>query len=306
MANVIRACRLGLAAALISIAFLTQAGAQPPPANDGPSLSDISKAMRWEDPEEPVQVVGPIYFVGTEGLGVFLITSSEGHVLWNTGMPSSAEMIEASIRKLGFRPEDIKIMINGHAHIDHAGAFEHFREKYGAKLAVMDQDVAAMEAGDKDDFQYGDELAYPPAEVDRVLRDGDTVKMGDVLLTARHTPGHTRGSTTWVANVVADGKAYTVVFADGFGFNPGYRLVENPSYPGIGNDFRRTHHLLEMLEPDIWLAPHNDYYGLAEKCLATAKEGAAAWVDPEGYRRFIATEKRQFEDQVDVEMKGGG
>ena len=108
MANVIRACRLGLAAALISIVFLTQAGAQPPPANDGPSLSDISKAMKWEDPEEPVQVVGPIHFVGTEGLGVFLITSSEGHVLWNTGMPSSAEMIEASIRKLGFRPGEIR------------------------------------------------------------------------------------------------------------------------------------------------------------------------------------------------------
>ena len=144
--------------------------------------------------------MGPIYFVGTKGLGVFLITTSEGHILMNTGMPSSGPMIVESIRKLGFRPEDIKLMINGHAHIDHAGAFAYFKEQYGAQLAVMKDDVAAMESGDRDDFKYANDFVYPPVKVDRVLRDGDTIRMGDVLLTAYHTPGHTRGATTWVAN----------------------------------------------------------------------------------------------------------
>lgn len=265
-------------------------------------LALARKALKWEEPEEPVQIVGPIYFVGTRGLGVFLFTSSEGHVLMNTGMPSSGPMIEESVTKLGFDPEDIKVMINAHAHIDHAGAFAYFKEKYGAEMTVMREDVPAMESGDMGDFKYADDLVYPAVEVDRVLRDGDTVKMGDVLLTAYLTPGHTRGATTWIANIVVDGKAYVVAFPDGAGVNPGYRLVNNPSYPGIAEDYRRTHHMLEMLKPDIWLAQHNEYYDLAGKRERAKTEGVGAWIDPEGYRRFIAGKKRAFEDGVDKEL----
>jgi metallo-beta-lactamase class B len=166
----------------------------------------------------------------------------------------------------------------------------------------MEDDVAAMESGDKNDFKYANDLVYPPAKVDRVLRNGDTIRMGDVLLTAYHTPGHTRGSTTWVANLVVDGKPYVVAFPDGAGFNPGYRLAMNPSYPGIADDYRRTHHVLEMLKPDIWLAQHNEYYDLEGKRERARTEGVRAWIDPEGYRRFVAGKKRAFEDQVDLEL----
>ena len=116
----------------------------------------------------------------------------------------------------------------------------------------------------------------PPVKVDRILRDGDTIRLGDVLLTAYHTPGHTRGATTWVANLVVDGKAYVVAFPDGAGFNPGYRLAKNPSYPGIADDYRRTHHMLEMLKPDIWLAQHNEYYDLEGKRKRAETEGVNA------------------------------
>jgi metallo-beta-lactamase class B len=265
-------------------------------------LALARKALKWEEPEEPTRIVGPIYFVGTKGLGVFLFTTSEGHILMNTGMPSSGPMIVDSIRKLGFRPEDIKIMINGHAHIDHAGAFAYLKQQFGAQLAVMKDDVAAMESGDKDDFKYANDFVYPPAKVDRVLRDGDTIKVGDVLLTAYHTPGHTRGATTWVANIVVEGKAYIVAFPDGAGFNPGYRLAKNPSYPGITGDFRGTHHKLEILRPDIWLAQHNEYYNLEGKRKRAQIEGVNAWVDAEGYRRWVASKKRDFEDEVDAEL----
>jgi metallo-beta-lactamase class B len=249
-----------------------------------------------------VQIAGPIYFVGTKGLGVFLITTSEGNVLMNTGMPSSARMIVDSIRKLGFRPEDIKLMINGHAHIDHAGAFAFFKQQYGAPLAVMKDDVAAMESGDQNDFKYANDFVYPGVKVDRVLRNGDQIRMGSVLFTAYHTPGHTRGATTWIVNLVLDGKAYVVAFPDGAGFNPGYRIAKDPSYPGIADDFRRTHHMLEMLNPDIWLAQHNEYYDFEGKRKRAETEGVKAWIDPEGYRRFIAGKKRAFEDQVDEEL----
>jgi metallo-beta-lactamase class B len=224
-------------------------------ANDNKLFLPIArKTLKWEEPAEPTRVVGPAYFVGTQGLGAFLFTTSEGHILMNTGVPSSGPMMVESIRKLGFKPEDIKVMINGHAHIDHAGAFAYFKERFGAQMAVMKDDVPPMESGDRDDFKYANDFVYPPVKVDRVLRDGDTIGMGDVLLTAHHTPGHTRGATTWIANIVVEGKAYVVAFPDGAGFNPGYRLARNPSYPGITDDYRRTHHALEMLKPDIWLA----------------------------------------------------
>ncbi len=265
-------------------------------------LSLAKKALKWEEPTEPVRILGPLYFVGTKGLGVFLFTTSEGHILMNTGMPSSGPMIVDSIRKLGFRPEDIKIMINGHAHIDHAGALAYMKELSGAQLAVMKDDVLAMESGDRDDFKYANDFVYPAVKVDRILRDGDTISMGEVLLTAYHTPGHTRGATTWVANLVVDGKAFVVAFPDGAGFNPGYRVAKNPSYPGITEDYRRTHHMLEMLKPDIWLAQHNEYYGFEGKRKRAETEGVNAWVDPEGYRRFIAGKKRAFEDEVDEEL----
>jgi metallo-beta-lactamase class B len=272
-------------------------------------LSVARKHLKWEEPDEPVKVIGPLYFVGTKGLGAFLFTTAEGHILMNTGMPSSGPMIVASVRKLGFKPEDIKLMINGHAHMDHAGAFAYLKQQFGAQLAVMKDDVAAMENGDINDFKYANDFVYPAVKVDRILRDGDTIRMGDVLLTAYHTPGHTRGATTWIANLVVDGKAYVVAFPDGAGFNPGYRVAKDPSYPGITEDYRRTHHVLEMLKPDIWLAQHNEYYDLAGKRERAKTEGVNAWIDPDGYRRFIAGKKRAFEDQVDKELgvtKGGG
>ena len=272
-------------------------------ANDNNLFLTLArKALKWEEPEEPLRILGPLYFVGTKGLGVFLFTTSEGHILMNTGMPSSGPMIVESIRKLGLKPEDIKLMINGHAHIDHAGAFAFLKEKFGAQLAVMKDDVAAMESGDRNDFKYANDFMYPGVKVDRILRDGDTVRLGDLLLTGYHTPGHTKGATTWVLNMVVEGKPYVVVFPDGAGFNPGYRLAKDPIYPGINTDFRRTHHFLEMLKPDIWLAQHNEYYDFEAKRKRALTEGVKAWIDPEGYRRFIAGKKKAFEDEVNEEM----
>jgi metallo-beta-lactamase class B len=268
-------------------------------------LNLARKALKWDEPADPVKIAGPLHFVGTQGLGSWLFATAQGHILLNTGMPESGALIVASIRKLGFKPEEIRIILNGHAHSDHAGAIAYMKKLSGAQLAVMEADVAPMEDGGRSDFHYGGDwkiMGFPPAKVDRVLRDGDTVRLGEVVLTARATPGHTRGATTWTTTLVDGGTAYSVVFLDGGGFNPGYRVVKSPSYPGITEDYRRTHHVWEMLKPDIWLGHHNEYYGLDAKRKRVSTEGAKAWVDPEGYRRFVARYKRNFEDQVDLEL----
>jgi metallo-beta-lactamase class B len=143
----------------------------------------------------------------------------EGLILFNTGTPKSGPIIVESIKKLGF----IKIIINGHAHSDHFGAGAYMKDLSKAQVAIMEGDVAMVEDGGKSDFHYGRDwqvMGQPPVKVDRVLRDGDTVTLGDVVLTAYNTPGHTRGATTWVTTLVDGRKAYKVVFPDGAGANP--------------------------------------------------------------------------------------
>ncbi|EHS52793.1 putative beta-lactamase [Rhizobium sp. PDO1-076] len=248
-------------------------------ANDNQLFINLArKALKWDEPTEPFRMVGPLYFVGTKGLSSFLFSTSEGLILLNTSMPETGDLVLQSIRKLGFSPEDIKIIINGHAHSDHAGAFAQVKQLSGAKLAVMEADVGPMQDGGKSDFHYGDDrkiMGFPPVKVDRILRDGDTVRLGELVLTGYNTPGHKRGSTTW---------------------------VKQPSYPGIEVDYRNTHHVLEMLKPDIWAGHHTEYFDMENKRKRAETEGVAAWVDPEGYRRFVAEKKHAFEALVDKEM----
>jgi metallo-beta-lactamase class B len=263
-------------------------------------LKTARKALKWDEPAEPARIAGPIYFVGTKGLSSFLITGSEGHILVYTGMPGSGEMIEKSIAKLGFKPKDIKILLTGHAHCDHVGGHAYLKKVTGAKIAMLREEVELFESGGKLDFHYGayKEFAFEPATVDTVFRDGDEIKLGDITITALLTPGHTQGSTTYVTKIVADGKTYTVVFPDGTSINPGYRVAGNPSYRGIGDDLRRTIHTLERLEPDIWLNCHADFFNYDAKLKRAATEGVSAWVDPEGYKRYVAAAKAKFEATV--------
>ena len=264
-----------------------------------------SKHLKWDEPADPIRIVGPLYFVGTQGLSAWLFATSEGLILLNTGTPKSGPLIADSIRKLGFKPEDVRILINGHGHSDHAGAFAYFKELSGAQVAIMEPDVAMVEDGGKSDFHYGHDwqvMGQPPVKVDRVLRDGDTVRLGEVVLTAHLTPGHTRGSTTWTTTLVDNDKAYVIAFPDGCGFNPGYRVSNrNPSYPDMEGDYRRTLHTLEMLRPDIWGGHHTEYFDLVGKRERAKREGVAAWVDPEGYRRFVAGKRAAFEKEVEAE-----
>ena len=273
----------------------------PALAQDAPaSIAAVAQQMRWNDPAEPMTVVGPIHFVGTQGLTSWLITTSAGDMLLNTGMPPSGELIVASIRKLGFKPEDVKLLLTCHAHVDHVGGLAYLQRVTRAQIVALDAEVELIQSGGKTDFNYGSvhEFQFEPVKVDRVIHDGEKVTLGDVTLLAFKTAGHTRGSTTWVTQVTDGDRRFTVVFPDGTSVNPGYRLVKNASYAGIADDYRKTFRTLAALTPDIWLTPHTEPFAFHAKRARAATEGVSAWVDPEGYRKWVALQRERFEAAV--------
>ena len=269
-------------------------------AQDAPSLAAAAKELRWNEPAEPMKVVGPIHFVGTQGLTSWLITTTTGHFLLNTGMPPSGPLIEASIRKLGYKPEDVKFLLTCHAHIDHVGGLAYLQRVTGAQIVALGAEAELLQSGGKTDFNYGSvtEYQFEPVTVDQALRDGEKLSLGDVTLMVLQTSGHTRGSATWVTNVTDGGRQYTVVFPDGTSVNPGYRLLKKPSYHGIADDYRRTFSTLAALEPDIWLTPHTEPFDFHAKRARVAVEGINAWVDPDGYRTWVDLQRQKFEAAV--------
>ncbi len=257
----------------------------------------------WTTPFPAHRVMGNIYYVGSKGLASYLITTPRGHILINSSLDASVPLIQASVEKLGFKFSDVKILLISHAHFDHCAGSARVKELTGAKYMVMDADVPVVESGGKTDFQYGGiaEDLYKPAKVDRVLHDGDEVKLGGVVLVAHKTPGHTKGCTTWTMKVADDspggnggGKLYDVVIVGSPNVNPGYKLVNNAAYPQIAQDYEQMFRVLKALPCDVFLGAHGGYYGMAEK-VARVKNGAAnPFVDPAGYKSYVAEREAAF------------
>jgi metallo-beta-lactamase class B len=253
-------------------------------------------APDWTNPFPPYRIIGNLYYVGSQGLASYLITTPQGHILINSSLESSVPLIRASIEKLGFNFGDVKILLISHAHWDHCAGSAAVKELTGAKYMVMDADVPEIEAGGKGNFQYGDTPAsrYQPTKVDRVLHDGDEVKLGDSVLTAHLTPGHTKGTTTWTMKVKEGDKTYNVVIIGSPNVNAGYKLVNNPLYPQIASDYERMFRVLKSLPCDVFLGAHGNYYGMEEK-YARMKEGAAnPFIDPDGYKSYVAEREQTF------------
>jgi metallo-beta-lactamase class B len=259
----------------------------------------------WTEPFPPFRIAGNLYYVGTRGLANYLITTPHGNILINSGLEANLPMIEASIEKLGFKFKDTKILLINHAHWDHDAGSAKIKEITGAKYMVMDADVPVVESGGKTDFQYGNNpaLLYPPAKVDRVLHDGYEVKLGGTVLVAHLTPGHTKGCTTWTMKVTEGGKTYDVVIIGSPNVGSPtvhvvFKLVNNPAYPQIAEDYERMWRVLKSLPCDIFLGAHGYYFGLEEKYPLMREGGANPFVDPEGYQRFIAQKEQDFRSEL--------
>ena len=259
----------------------------------------------WTEPFPPHRVIGNIYYVGSRGLASYLVTTSQGHILINSNFESSVPQIREAVEKLKFRFSDIKILLISHAHWDHCAGSALLQELTGARYMVMDADVPDIKSGGKTNFQYGNlpGAIYKLAKVDRVLHDGDQVKLGDAVLVAHLTPGHTKGCTTWTAKVQDGGRTYDVVIVGSPNVNPGYRLVKNPLYPQIAQDYERTFRTLKSLPCDVFLGAHGDYYGMESKFARLKSGGPNPFIDPQGYKAYVAEREEAFRKELKKQSK---
>lgn len=262
-------------------------------------------AKSWSEPFPPHRIAGNLYYVGTRGLASYLITTPEGHILINSGLESSVPLLEASVTQLGFRFADVRILLISHAHWDHNAGSALVKQRTGARYEVMEPDVSVTEDGGRSDFFYRNspQSFYPPTKVDRVLHDGDQVKLGGTALTARLTPGHTKGCTTWTMQVTEAGTTYHVVIVGSVNVNAGFQLVRNPLYPRIAQDFQRTFATLKALHCDIFLGAHGDYYGLEAKFARLPEQGVKVFIDPAGYSAYVAEREKAFLQELERQKR---
>ena len=272
------------------------APAKPAPGNATRASVTLLGSLDWSEPFPSHRTIGNVYYVGSRGLASYLITTPAGHILINSDLKTSVPLMRESIEKLGFRLNDVKILLISHAHFDHDGGSAEIKKLTGAKYMVMDGDVGVIESGGKTDFQYCDDatLRYPATKVDRVLHDGDEVKLGNTALTAHKTAGHTRGCTTWSLKVSEAGKAYDVVIVGSPNVNPGYKLVNNARYPEIADDYAHGFRVLKSLPCDVFLGAHGSYYEMEAKYAKLNAGGSNPYVDPKGYKNYVADREQAF------------
>jgi len=299
---------LVLAAALAALGLLPGANAAepartlpaPPTQAWIKSLFDSLKA-----PVPPRHLVGNIYYVGASGVSSFLITTPGGHILLDTGFADTVPLIQHSVEQLGFKLTDIKLILSSHAHIDHTGGHAEMKHLTGAEVVASAGDARVLESGGADDFLPWpkDAIHYTPVKVNRIVADGEGITLGGITLTAHLTPGHTRGATTWTMNVTDAGRTYRVVFFSSMTINPGVRLLRNAAYPEILADYETTLAKLKALPCDIFFAPHGGQFAMTDKFARLDHgEGARALVDPEGWRKLLATAEQAFRAQMAAEQ----
>lgn len=253
----------------------------------------ICRMVMADEAFPPHKIVGNVYYVGSKALATYLITTPDGHILINSGFEETVPLIKGSVESLGFKMSDVKILLASHAHSDHVAGHALLQEQTGAKVFVMRGDDDVIASGGVGQYFYADSR-WLPCKVDRVLQDGDEVKLGGTTLIARRTPGHTRGCTTWTWNLTDGDRKYAVVVIGSPNVNPGYRLVDNKDYPEIAADFATTFEVLKGLPCDIFLGAHGEYYGMLAKYEQLQGATKNPFIDPDGYRAYVESKEMAF------------
>jgi len=266
-----------------------------------------TRCPEWNAPLDPSRIFGNTYYVGTSGLSSFLVTSESGHILLDGGLPQSAEEIDRHIRRLGFRTEDVRLIVNSHTHFDHAGGIHALQHASKATVAASPSGARALRQGlpTSDDPQYGFMGDFPRVSKVRVIRDGETLRVGSSLaITAHFTPGHTPGSTTWTWESCEGSRCLHIVYADSLNAvaGPGFKYSSDPARVAA---FRASIAAVGALPCDIIVSVHPDFTDVAGKLARLARGEADAFVNPQGCREYAASSVRLLDRQLAAENDAG-
>ena len=254
----------------------------------------------WDGDFPPHRVVANVYFVGRKNLGIFLITDPAGHVLIDSGFEASVPAVQASVEKLGFRFQDIKYLLASHAHVDHVQGHARVRQLTGARVLVSEPDAPFVRAGGRGDTYFQDRYLWTACPVDGIVHEGDQVQIGGTRLTARLTPGHTPGATTWTMKVNEGGQPLDVVFFPSGNVLPGTKLIGNPAYPQIASDFERSFATWKALPCDVFLGAHGVFYGLDRKFRQhQAGANPNPFIDRPGFLKTVGEMEKTFRAKLE-------
>lgn len=276
----------------------------------GPAMAQVTLVSPADDdpqrtePVEPFEIIDGVYFVGARiHLPAYLFTTSEGHILIDTTLDEYVSDIVRNIEKLGFDPDDVKLLLSSHAHHDHVGGHANMREITGATTVASAADADVIESGGATDFR--DRGLWAPGTVDRIIEDGEEIQLGERVLTAHFTPGHTKGCTTWTTVVEEDGRQYNLLVLGGLNVNRDEPLIGHPKYPEMPQAFAWSFARLKILPVDVFLGAHGYWYGLSEK-YAQLLAGADTnpFIDPEGYQDALRFFESRYLERLKKESQG--
>ncbi len=253
----------------------------------------------WIKPYPPFRIAGNLYYVGTYELGCYLITTSKGNILINTGTAASEALIKKNIETLGFRLRDIKILLTSQAHYDHVGAMANIKKETGAKFMVDAADADVMQTGGKSDYELGKYgVTFKPVKAGRLLYNGDTISLGNMQLVMLHHPGHTKGSCSFLFTVYDSVAAYRVLIANMPTIIVDKSFADVTAYPNISRDYAYTLQAMKNIQFDIWLCPHTSQFNLHEKHKPGDAYNPSAFIDQEGYNDELNDLQKAYDEKI--------
>ena len=257
----------------------------------------------WTESFPAHRIIGPLYAVGGADLSVFLIATEEGHLLINTGLAASTQAIKANVEALGFQFSDIRILLTMQAHFDHTAAMAEIQSMTQAEVWATAGDARVLADGGASDAHFGEcaEFRFPPVTTDRILADQDLIELGNLKITTHLHPGHTEGSSSYSLAVEEDDRLYNVLIANMGTINPGKKMIDEPTYPGVAEDFAGTFAKQKALSVDVWVAAHASQYQRDAKFTTGQAYDPDTFVDPAGFLSEVERLEAIYQAQIRAE-----
>jgi len=262
-------------------------------------INEPRTTAEWTAPYQSFRIAGNLYYVGTYDLACYLITTTKGNILINTGLAASESQIISNIETLGFKFSDTKILLTTQAHYDHMGAMAAIKQSTGAQMMVDEKDAEVLASGGSSDYELGHYgTSFKPVKPDRLLHDGDTIRLGDIQLVMLHHPGHTKGSCSFLLTVKDDQRSYKVLIANMPTIVTDKKFTEITAYPGIAGDYAYTFKAMKNIKFDLWLASHANQFKLHDKHKPGDAYNPAAFIDQAGYDTALSDLQKQYNEKV--------